>query len=56
MTPPKRPMSEWASPAIVLTIAAMGLTAWNSYAATQTGYEVRIAKLELRVEILERGR
>jgi hypothetical protein len=62
---PKRPMSEsmlsWSSPTVVLAIAAFGLTAWNTYQATQTsradtqtGYEVRIAKLELRVEMLER--
>lgn len=54
--PPKRPITDWASPATILAVAAMALTAYSAYNATQTGYAVRIAKLELRVEMLERRR
>lgn len=51
--PPKRP-TEWASPSVILAVAAMALTAYAAYNTTKTGYDVKIAQLELRVDMLER--
>ena len=54
MPAPRGPIGDWASPSTILAVAAMALTAYSAYNATQTRYEVRIARLEWRLDHVER--